>query len=193
MEVKMFCCRRATPWWSRDKFSIIFQKNSIVASHCCDAFVAAWQVMMPADKAVAQAVPAGELPPGEGNPADQVLPGQSLGSNLSLNQGVNAINAENQSFDRFGLGLSASGGEQTNFLGTQTNQQTASYAQFMADGGVLLRSEQNPLFSLVPAAIQRVSELFAVEQFFPDRVPEHDPHPDGAIGDRVGHNRRHVI
>ena len=110
--------------------------------------VAAWQVMMPADKAVAQAVPAGELPPGEGNPADQVLPGQSLGSNLSLNQGVNAINAENQSFDRFGLGLSASGGEQTNFLGTQTNQQMASYAQFMADGGVLLRSERTRYFLL---------------------------------------------
>ena len=151
--------------------------------------VAAWQVMMPADKAVAQAVPAGELPPGEGNPADQVLPGQSLGSNLSLNQGVNAINAENQSFDRFGLGLSASGGEQTNFLGTQTNQQMASYAQFMADGGVLLRSERTRYFLLYQPQYNVYPELFAVEQFFPDRVPEHDPHPDGAIGDRVGHNR----
>jgi hypothetical protein len=110
--------------------------------------VGAWLTIAPANKAIAQAVPAGELPPGEGNPASQPLPGQTLGSNLSLNQGVNAINAENQSFDRFGLGLSASGGEETNFLGTQTNQQTASYAQFMADGGVVLHSERTRYFLL---------------------------------------------
>ncbi len=110
--------------------------------------VAAWQLTMPGNRALAQAVPAGEIPPGEGNPTDQLLPGQSLGSNLTLNQSVNAINAENQSFERFGLGLSASGGEETNFLGTQTHQMSAGYGQFMADGGVLLRSSRTRYFLL---------------------------------------------
>ena len=86
--------------------------------------------LMSGVRAIAQAVPAGELPPGESNPMDPLLPGQSLGSNLSLNQGVNAISAENQSFEKYGLGLSASGGDETNFFGTQTNQQSAGYAQF---------------------------------------------------------------
>lgn len=108
--------------------------------------LAAWQLMAPENRAMAQAVPAGELPPGESSPTDQVLPGQSLGSNLSLNQGVNAINAENESFQRFGLGLSASGGEETNFLGTQTNQLTAGYGQFAADGAVLLHNERTRYF-----------------------------------------------
>ena len=109
--------------------------------------VVVWQ-LMPGSRAIAQAVPAGELPPGENSPTDQLLPGQSLGSNLSLNQGVNAINAENQSFERFGLGLSVSGGDETNFFGTQTNQQSAGYAQFGADGGLLLHNERTRYFLL---------------------------------------------
>jgi hypothetical protein len=79
---------------------------------------------------------------------EPLLPGQSLGSNLSLNQGVNAINAENQSFERYGLGLSASGGDETNFFGTQTNQQSAGYGQFAADGGLLLHNERTRYFLL---------------------------------------------
>lgn len=106
-----------------------------------------WQLMSGV-RVMAQAVPAGELPPGESNPMEPLLPGQSLGSNLSLNQGVNAINAENQSFERFGLGLSASGGDETNFFGTQTNQQSAGYAQFGADGGLLLHNERTRYFLL---------------------------------------------
>ena len=128
--------------------------------------------LMSGVRAIGQAVPAGELPPGESNPTEPLLPGQSLGSNLSLNQGVNAINAENQSFERFGLGLSASGGTQTNFLGTQTNQQNAAFAQFLADGGVMLRSEPDPLFSAVSAAVQLVPELFRGQQLFSDHVSE---------------------
>jgi hypothetical protein len=109
--------------------------------------VLGWQLMSGV-RAMAQAVPAGELPPGESNPMEPLLPGESLGSNLSLNQGVNAINAENQSFERFGLGLSASGGEETNFFGTQTNQQSAGYAQFSADGALLLHNERTRYFLL---------------------------------------------
>ena len=102
-------------------------------------------LLMPVDRVMAQAVPAGS---GDTNPADQPLPGQDLGSGLTLNQGVNAINAENESFDRFGLGLAASGGEITNFFGTQTNQQNATYAQFMADAGVILRTSRTTFFAL---------------------------------------------
>jgi hypothetical protein len=109
--------------------------------------VVVWQLMSGV-RAMGQAVPAGELPPGESNPMEPLLPGQTLGSNLSLNQGVNAIDAENQSFERFGLGLSASGGEETNFFGTQTNQQSASYAQFGADGGLFLHNERTRYFLL---------------------------------------------
>ncbi len=105
-------------------------------------------LLLPSGRARAQAVPAGELPPGESNPMEPLLPGQTLGSNLSLNQGVNAINAENQSFEKYGLGLSASGGDETNFFGTQTDQKSAAYAQFAADGGLLLHSERTRYFLL---------------------------------------------
>jgi hypothetical protein len=98
--------------------------------------------------AAAQAVPAATWPAGDTSPADQPLPGQQLGTNLTLNQGVNAINAENQSFDHFGLGLQALGGAQTNFLGTQTNQQTAGYAEFSAEGGLLLGTSRTHFFAL---------------------------------------------
>ena len=97
-----------------------------------------------------QAVPAGS---GDTNPADQPLAGQALGSSLSLNQGVNAINAENESFERYGLGLAASGGESTNFLGTQTNPQNAAYIQFTADGGLMLQTSRTRYFAAVSAAI----------------------------------------
>ncbi len=105
-------------------------------------------LLLPAGRAIAQAVPAGISPTGDANPADQPLAGQSLGAGLSLNQGVSAISAENESFDRFGLGLTASGGEQTNFLGTQTNKQNAGYGQFTANGGLLLRSSRTRYFLL---------------------------------------------
>jgi hypothetical protein len=110
--------------------------------------LAAWQLMAPVNRAMAQAVPAGEVPPGEASPTDDLLPGQSLGSNLTLNQGVNAIGAENQSFERYGLGMSASGGVETNFFGTQTNQQSAAYANFAADAGLLLHNERTRYFLL---------------------------------------------
>jgi len=97
---------------------------------------------------MAQAIPAAASPTGDVSPTDQPLAGQSLGSSLTLNQGVNAISAENQSFERYGLGLSASGGEQTNFLGTQTNQQNAAYAQFTANGGLILRSSRTLYYLL---------------------------------------------
>jgi hypothetical protein len=123
--------------------------------------VIVWQLMSGA-RAMAQAVPAGS---GDTNPADQPLAGQDLGSSLTLNQGVNAINAENQSFDRFGLGLSASGGEQTNFLGTQTNQQSATFAQFTADGGLLLRSSRTRYFLLYQPQYNWYPSFSAVNNF----------------------------
>lgn len=126
--------------------------------------VIVWQLMSGA-RAMAQAVPAGELPPGESNPMEPLLPGQTLGSNLSLNQGANAINAENQSFDRFGLGLSASGGEVTNFLGTQTDQQSAAYAQFGADGGLLLHNERTRYFLLYQPQYNVYPQFTNVDNF----------------------------
>jgi hypothetical protein len=99
-------------------------------------------------EAAAQAVPAATWPTGDTSPADQPLPGQMLGTNLTLNQGANAIAAENESFDRFGLGLQATGGAITNFFGSQTNQQTAGYIQFTADAGVFLRSSRTRYFLL---------------------------------------------
>lgn len=102
-------------------------------------------LLMSGVRVMGQAVPAGS---GDTNPADQPLAGQDLGSNLSLNQGVNAINAENQSFERYGLGLTASGGEITNFLGTQSNSQNAAYVQFGASGGLKLQSSRTRYYAL---------------------------------------------
>ena len=102
-------------------------------------------LLMSAGRARAQAVPAGS---GDTNPADQPLPGQTLGSSLTLNQGANAIGAENESFDRYGLGMGASGGEVTNFFGTVTNQQNASFVQFTADAGLMLRTSRTSYFAL---------------------------------------------
>ena len=100
------------------------------------------------------------------NPADQPLAGQDLGSSLTLNQGVNAINAENESFERYGLGLSASGGWITDFLGTQTNHQGAAYMLFGASGGLKLNSEQDPVLSAVSAAVLHVSAIHATSTIF---------------------------
>lgn len=107
--------------------------------------VALCMLPMWTDRARAQAVPAGS---GDTNPADQPLPGQTLGSSLTLNQGANAIGAENESFDRYGLGMGASGGEVTNFFGTVTNQQNASFVQFTADAGLMLRTSRTSYFAL---------------------------------------------
>lgn len=99
---------------------------------------------IPPESASGQAVsPSGNL-----NPAAEPLAGQTLGTDLTLNQGVNAINAENESFDRFGLGLQGSGGVITDFFGTKTNQVNAGYAQVMGDAGVLLRSSRTRYFAL---------------------------------------------
>jgi hypothetical protein len=102
-------------------------------------------LLMSGVQAMAQAVPAGT---GDTNPADQPLAGQDLGSSLTLNQGVNAINAENESFQRYGLGLSASGGEITNFLGSPTNPEGAAFMQFGASGGFKLQSSRTRYYLL---------------------------------------------
>jgi hypothetical protein len=99
-------------------------------------------------QAQAQAVPAATWPTGDTSTADQPLPGQLLGIELSLNQGISAITGENVSFDHFGLGFSASGGAETNFLGTQTNETTAGYGQFGIQAGLLLRSDRSRYFAL---------------------------------------------
>ena len=136
-------------------------------------------LLMSGARAMGQAVPAGS---GDANPADQPLAGQDLGSSLSLNQGVNAINAENQSFDRFGLGLAASGGEQTNFLGTQTNQQSAGYAQFTADGGLVLRSSRTRYFLLYQPQYNWYPGYSAVNNFAQSAYQS----VDHVLSDRAG-------
>jgi hypothetical protein len=102
-------------------------------------------LLMSGGRAMGQAVPAGS---GDTNPADQPLAGQDLGSSLTLNQGVNAINAENESFEHYGLGVSASGGEITNFLGTQANPQGAAFLQFAANGGLKLQTSRTRYYLL---------------------------------------------
>lgn len=81
-------------------------------------------------------------------PTDQPLAGQQLGTDLTLNQGVRATNAENESFDRYGLALQAEGGAETNFFGTQSHQQTVGYASFSADGAVVFRSSRSQYYLL---------------------------------------------
>lgn len=131
---------------------------AFVAALC----MASWLLLMQANRALAQAVPAGS---GGTNPADQPLAGQSLGSSLTLNQGVNAIGAENESFDRFGLGLTASGGEVTNLLGTQTNQQNAAYAQFLASAGLKLQSSRTHYYALYQPQYTTYPQFSAVNNF----------------------------
>lgn len=99
-------------------------------------------------QAVAQAVGAATWPTGDTSPDDQPLAGQQLGTNLTLNQGINTINAENESFNRFGLGLSASGGAETNFFGSETDKVTVGYGQFAGEAGVLLHTDRTQFFAL---------------------------------------------
>ncbi len=109
---------------------------------------AALLLLMVAHQANAQAVPAGTAPMGGVNPEDQPLAGQQLGTDLTLNQGIQVINAENESIDRFGLGFQVSGGAQTNFFGTETNPVTAAYTNYSADIGLLLHSNRTRFFVL---------------------------------------------
>lgn len=106
--------------------------------------VFAWHLMSGV-RVMAQAVPAGI---GNTNPGDQPLAGQDLGSSLTLNQGATAIAAENQSFQRYGLGLTASGGYITSFAGTLANPQGAAFVQFGANAGLILRSSRTRYYAL---------------------------------------------
>ena len=106
--------------------------------------VLVWQLMSGV-RAMAQAVQAGI---GDTNPADQPLAGQDLGSSLTLNQGARAIAAENQAFERYGLGLTASGGYITSFAGTESNPQGAAFMQFGANAGLILRSSRTRYYAL---------------------------------------------
>jgi hypothetical protein len=99
--------------------------------------------------AQAQAVPAaGGIPMGDAIPEDQPLMGQQLGTNLTLNQSAGATNAENEAFNRYGFGVQAEGGAQTNFFGTQTNQQTVAYTSFSVDAGLNLRTPRTRYYLL---------------------------------------------
>lgn len=99
-------------------------------------------------QAAAQALPAATAPMGDLNPEDQPLPGQQLGTDLTLNQNIRAINAENESFSRFGLGFQVTGGAQTNFFGTETNPVTAAYTNVSADFGLVLHNNRTRYFAL---------------------------------------------
>lgn len=105
-------------------------------------------LFMAVRQAAAQAVPAATWPVGDTSPEDQPLAGQQLGTSLTLNQGVGAITAENEAFDRYGLALQAEGGGQTNFFGTQTGQVTAAYINLSADGGVIFRTNRSRFYAL---------------------------------------------
>jgi hypothetical protein len=96
----------------------------------------------------AQAVPAAIWPTGDTGAPDQPLPGQQLGSSLTLNQNLSTINAENEAFDRYGLGVQAEGGGQTNFFGTQTGQVTAAYVALSASGAAIFRSNRSQFYVL---------------------------------------------
>ncbi len=67
---------------------------------------------------------------------------------MTLNQEAGTIDAENQSFDRYGLGLQAEGGAQSNFFGTPTGQVTASYISFTADAAAFLRTTRTRYYVL---------------------------------------------
>ncbi len=101
---------------------------------------------MMAHQSAAQAVPASTWPYGDTTQAEQPLVGQRLGTDLTLNQGVNSISAENESFDRFNLGFEASGGVETNFFGTQTDKKTVGYGEFSAQAGLLFQTERTRYF-----------------------------------------------
>lgn len=131
--------------------------------------------------AAAQAVPAATWPAGDTNPADQPLAGQMLGTELTLNQGANAIAAENESFNRFGLGLQAEGGAITNFFGSNTNPQTAGYMQLTGDAGLFLRSSRTryfllyqPQYNLYPQFTDVNNYAQSAFQTFTHQITEHE-------------------
>jgi hypothetical protein len=106
-------------------------------------------VLLLTGNARAQAVPAaGGIPMGDASPEDQPLMGQQLGTNLTLNQSVGATNAENEAFNRYGLGVQVEGGGQTNFFGTPINQRTAAYTSFSVDAGLNLRTPRTRYYLL---------------------------------------------
>ncbi len=113
----------------------------------------------------AQAVPAATWPSGNTDPGEQPLSGQQLGTDLSLNQGVQSITAENEAFNRYGLGLEASGGVITNFLGTQTNQTTTSIAQFAAQAGLRFQTERTRYFAVYQPAYNVYPDYSEVNSF----------------------------
>ncbi|MGC1781690.1 MAG: hypothetical protein WA708_04150 [Acidobacteriaceae bacterium] len=115
--------------------------------------------------AMAQAVPPATWPGGNGNPAEQPLPGQVLGSDLTLNQGATAIAAENESFNKFAVGLQASGGAITNFFGSSTNPQTAGFAQFTGNFGVLLQNERTRYFAFYQPQYNLYPQFTQVNSF----------------------------
>lgn len=99
-------------------------------------------------RALGQAAPAATWPTGDTAPTDQPLIGQQMGTDLTLNQGVNAIDAENQSIDHYGLGAQAEGGAETNFFGTETNQVTAGYASYSGSGALIKRNDRTQYYGL---------------------------------------------
>ncbi len=101
-----------------------------------------------AQQAAAQAAPAATWPAGDTAPAEQPLEGQMLGTDLNLNQDVNAIGAENESFDKYALGVAALGGAQTNFFGTKTDHITVGYLQLSGNAGLNLRNDRTHFLAL---------------------------------------------
>lgn len=104
--------------------------------------------LLSARHASAQAAPAATWPTGVTAPSEQPLSSQQMGTNLTLNQGVSAIAAENELFQHFGFGLEATGGGETNFFGTQSNQETVAFAQFTGQIGLRLQTPRTDYFAL---------------------------------------------
>lgn len=107
-----------------------------------------------ATRVLAQAVAAADgTPLGDvDNPGQQPLPGQELGSTLTLNQEVGAVNAENQEFHLFGIGGESYSGVQSNFFGTATDPKTATYTNLSLDLGLQLQSAHTNFFALYQPA-----------------------------------------
>lgn len=99
-------------------------------------------------QARAQAVGAATSPVGDLNPEDQPLEGQQLGTDLRLNQGIQAENAESESIHRFGVGMQTKSGEETNLFGSEVNPKNAIFADFSADLAVRLHSRRARFFAL---------------------------------------------
>ena len=118
-----------------------------------------------ARQAAAQAVPAATWPSGDTAPTEQPLEGQMLGTDLNLNQDVNAIAAENESFDKYALGVAALGGAQTNFFGTETDHITVGYLQLSGDAGLYLRNARTHFFALYSPQYNIYPQYSAVNSY----------------------------